>query len=55
MSIYSMKPTVVLQSSNRRSRLQREERGEAMSENELDLHIEDVLRWVALVRQVYWP
>ena len=31
---------------DRRSRLQREERGEAESENELDLHIEDVLRLV---------
>jgi len=52
MSLYSLKPTVVLQSSNRRSRLQREERGETMSENELDLHIEDVLRWVGLAWQV---
>ena len=31
---------------DRRSRLQREEIGEAESENELDLHIEDVLRLV---------
>ena len=43
MSFYSMRPTVVLAPSNRRSRLQREERGDAESENELDLHIEDVL------------
>ena len=44
MSLYSLRPTVVLPSSSyRRSRLRREEGGEAESENELDLHIEDVL------------
>ena len=46
MSLYSLRPTVVLPTLYRRSRLQREERGEAEQENELDLHIEDVLRSV---------
>lgn len=43
MSLYSLRPTVVLPAFDRRSRLQREERGEGEPENELDLHIEDVL------------
>jgi hypothetical protein len=46
MSLYSLRPTVVLPAFDRRSRSQREERGEAESENELDLHIGDVLRSV---------
>lgn len=36
----------MLPCSDRRSRLQHEEGGDAVSENELDLHIEDVLRSV---------
>ncbi|KAF9652096.1 hypothetical protein BDM02DRAFT_3161621 [Thelephora ganbajun] len=43
MSLYSLKPTVVLPCPDRRSRLHHEER-EVDPENELDLHIEDVLR-----------
>jgi len=43
MSLYSLRPTVVLSCPDRRSRSQHEEGGDAVSENELDLHIEDVL------------
>lgn len=46
MSIYSLRPTVVLPYLDRRSRSQHEERGEGEPENELDMHIEDVLRSV---------
>lgn len=36
---------VVLQRPDRRSRLRHEEGGEAEPENDLDMHIEDLLRY----------
>ena len=43
MSLYSLRPMVILPRTHRRSRLHLEGGVEAQSENELDLHIEDVL------------
>ena len=43
MSLYSLKPTVVLSRADRRSRLHFEEGGEGEMKNELDMHIEDLL------------
>lgn len=45
MSLYSLKPMVVLQRPDRRSRLHLEEGGGAEPENDLDMHIEDLLRY----------
>ncbi|KAF9782328.1 hypothetical protein BJ322DRAFT_1075621 [Thelephora terrestris] len=43
MSLYSLKPTVVLSRADRRSRLHLEEGGELGMENELDMHVADLL------------
>lgn len=45
MSLYSLKPMVVLQRPDRRSRLHSEDGGGPEQENDLDMHIEDVLRY----------
>lgn len=43
MSFYSLRPMVVLQRPDRRSRVRLEDGGQAEPENDLDMHIEDVL------------